>query len=149
MRSQLYFLLQLLPASCTWLLSTRVHSTPWNATTMSTTKSYSLSSKLSSDGDTTLKVLATLSMWSPITEISNTSPQLKSSRIDKHDDPNIFLLLTSSSVSVPESSEPNPTLLLDDGTSILRRGIATNNYATVNPQNYRPVFTSEQLASSL
>ena len=34
----------------------------WNATTMFTIKSYSLSTKLSSDGDTTLKVPATPSM---------------------------------------------------------------------------------------
>ena len=125
MCSQPYYPSRPLPASCTQLLSTRIHSTPRNTTTMFTTKSYSLSSKLSSDGDTTSKVLATPSMWSLITGISNTSPQLKSSHINKHDGLNTSPLLTSSSVSVPENSEPNPTLLLDDGTSILKRGIAT------------------------
>ena len=96
-----------------------------NATTMFTMKSYSLSTKHSNDGDTTLKVLATPLMWSPITGISNTSPQPKSSCVDKHVGPNTFLLSTLSSVSVLENLEPNLTLSLDDGMSILKRGIAT------------------------
>src|SRR5882672_8092675 len=64
-------------------------------------------------------------MWSPITRICNTFQQPKSSHIDKHDGPNIFPVSTSSSASVPESLEPNPMHSLDDGTSILKRGIAT------------------------
>src|SRR5882724_5144449 len=60
-----------------------------------------------------------------LTRICNIFQQPKSSHIDKHIDPNIFLDSISSSVSIPENSEPNPTHSLDDGTSILKRGIAT------------------------
>ena len=125
MCSQPYYPSRPLPASCTQLLSTHVHSTPQNATTMFTTKSYSLSMKHSNDGDTILKVPATPSMWSLITGISNTSPQPKSSRVDKHDGLNTFPLSTLSSISVLENLGPSLTLLLDDGTSILKRGIVT------------------------
>src|SRR5467141_4368061 len=112
-------------ASCT-----RLHSTPGlfplrNSTTMSMTKSSSLFLKLSSDGDITSKALDFRSMWSPITRTCNIFPRPKSSHVDKHDGPNIFPASTSSSASVPENSEPNPMHLLDDGTSILKRGIAT------------------------
>ena len=123
MHLQLYFPSRHLLASRTQLPSTLVHSTPRNATTMFTTKSYSLSMKHSNDGDTTLKVLVTPLMWSLITGISNTSPQPKSSCIDKHVGPITFPPSTSSSVSALENSEPSPTPLLDDGTSILKRGI--------------------------
>src|SRR5882724_7060298 len=64
-------------------------------------------------------------MWSLITGTCNTSQRPKSSHVGKHDGPNTFPDSTSSFVSVPETSEPNPTHLLDDGTSILKRGIAT------------------------
>src|SRR5467141_5289861 len=112
-------------ASCT-----RLHSTPGlfplqNSTMMSMTKTSSLFLTLSSDGDITTKALDFRSMWSPITGTCNIFPRPKSSRVDKHDGPNIFPVSTSSSASVPENSEPNPTHLLDDGTSILKRGIAT------------------------
>src|SRR5882672_6294359 len=117
-------------ASCT-----RLHSTPGpfplrNSITTSMTKSSSLFLKLSSDGDITSKALDFRSMWSPITGTCNIFPRPKSSRVDKHDGPNIFPGSTSSSVSVPENSEPNPTHLLDDGMSILKRGIATMPVST-------------------
>src|SRR5882672_850025 len=92
---------------------------------MSMTKSSSLFLKLSSDGDITSKALDFRLMWSPITGTCNIFPQPKSSRVDKHDGLNTFPGSTSSFVSIPENSEPNPTHLLDDGTSILKRGIAT------------------------
>src|SRR5882672_8288889 len=128
--SPLSFRLQLRMASCT-----RLHSTPGlfplrNSTTMSTTKSSSLFLKLSSDGDITSKALDFRSMWSLITGTCNIFPRPKSSRVDKHDGPNTFPGSTSSSVSVPENLEPNPTHLLDDGTSILKRGIATMPVST-------------------
>src|SRR5467141_4687055 len=112
-------------ASCT-----RLHSTPGlfplrNSITMSTTKSSSQFLKLANDGNITSKALDFQSTWSPITGTCNTFQRPKSSRVDKHDGPNIFLVSTSSSASVPENSEPNPTHSLDDGTSILKRGIAT------------------------
>ena len=89
---------------------TRIHSIPRNITTMFTTKSYLLSTKHSNNGNTISKVPATPLMWSPITGISNTSPQPKSSRIDKHVGLNTFLLSTSSSISIQENSEPSLTL---------------------------------------
>src|SRR5882672_5551885 len=112
-------------ASCT-----RLHSTPrlfllWNSITMSMTKSYLRFLKLSNDGDITSKALDFRSTWSPITGTCNTFQRPKSSRVDKHDGPNIFPVSTSSSASIPENSEPNPTHSLDDGMSILQRGIAT------------------------
>src|SRR5882672_5737005 len=125
MHSPLSFRLPHRMASCTQL-----HSTPGlfplrNSITTSTTKSYLRYLKLSNDGDITSKALDFRSMWSPITGTCNIFPRPKSSRVDKHDGPNTFPGSTSSSVSVPENSEPNPTHLLDDGTSILKRGIAT------------------------
>src|SRR5882724_6947048 len=69
-------------------------------------------------------------MWSPITGTCNTFQQPKSSHVGKHDGPNTFPDSTSSFVSVLENSEPNPTHLLDDGTSILKRGIATMPVST-------------------
>src|SRR5882724_455073 len=64
-------------------------------------------------------------MWSPITGTCNNFQRPKSSHVSKHDGPNTFLDSTSSFVSVLESSAPNPTHSLDDGMSILKRGIAT------------------------
>src|SRR5882672_11064657 len=69
-------------------------------------------------------------MWSLITRTCNIFPRPKSSHVNKHDGPNTFLGSTSSSVSIPENSEPNPTHLLDNGTSILKRGIATMPVST-------------------
>src|SRR5882672_11644925 len=63
-------------------------------------------------------------MWSTITGTCNTFQCPKSSCIDKHDGPNT-LDSTSSSASIPENLEPNPMHSLDNGTSILKRGIAT------------------------
>src|SRR5882724_8361192 len=107
-----------------------LHSTPgpfllWNSTMTSTTKSASRFLKPSNDGDITWKALDFRSMWSLITGTCNTSQRPKSSHVGKHDGPNTFPDSTSSFVSVPESSEPNPTHSLDDGTSTLKRGIAT------------------------
>src|SRR5882672_6886194 len=117
-------------ASCTQL-----HSTPGpfplrNSITMSMTKSYLQYLKLSNDGDITLKALDFRSTWSPITGTCNTFQRPKSSCVDKHDGPNIFPASTSSSASIPENLEPNPTHSLDDGTSILKRGIATMPVST-------------------
>src|SRR5882724_6590650 len=111
-----------------------LHSTPRhfplrNSTMTSTTKSSSQFLKLSNDGDITLKALDFRSMWSPITGTCNTFQRPKSSHVSKHDGPNdgpnTFPDSTSSFVSIPESLEPNPTHSLDDGTSTLKRGIAT------------------------
>src|SRR5882672_216682 len=125
MLSPLSFRLPHRMASCT-----RLHSTPGlfplrNSITTSTTKSYLLYLKLSNVGDITSKALDFRSTWSPIIGTCNTFQRPKFSRVDKHDGPNIFPVSTSSSVSVPENSEPNPTHLLDDGMSILKRGIAS------------------------
>src|SRR5882672_5848895 len=92
---------------------------------MSTTKSYLRYLKLSNDGDITSKALDFRSTWSPITGTCNTFQRPKSLHINKHDGPNIFPASTSSSTSIPENLEPNLMHLLDDGTSILKRGIAT------------------------
>src|SRR5882724_9294346 len=102
----------------------------WNSTMTSTTKSSLRFLKPSNDGDITWKALDFRSMWSPITGTCNTSQQPKSSHVGKHDGPNTFPDSTSSFVSIPESSEPNPTHSLDDGTSILKRGIATMPVST-------------------
>src|SRR5882724_2147396 len=107
-----------------------LHSTPGpfplqNSTMMSMTKSSAQFLKLSNDGDITSKALDFQLTWSPITRTCNTFQQPKSSHISKHDGPNTFPDSTSSFVSVPESLEPNPTHSLDDGTSTLKRGIAT------------------------
>src|SRR5882724_11195837 len=107
-----------------------LHSTPrpfllWNSTMTSTTKSSLRFLKRSNDGDITLKALDFRLTWSPITGTCNTFQQPKSSHASKHNGPNTFPDSTSSFVSVPESSEPNPTHSLDDGTSTLKRGIAT------------------------
>src|SRR5882724_8040641 len=107
-----------------------LHSTPrpfplQNSTMTSTTKSCSRFLKLSNDGNITSKALDFQLMWSPITGTCNTFQQPKSSHVGKHDGPNTFPDSTSSFVSTPESSEPNLTHSLDDGTSTLKRGIAT------------------------
>src|SRR5882724_4436689 len=107
-----------------------LHSTPgpfplWNSTMTSTTKSSSRFLKPSNNGDITLKALDFRSTWSPITGTCNTFQQPKSSHVGKHNGPNTSPDSTSSFVSVPENSEPNPTHSLDDGTSTLKRGIAT------------------------
>src|SRR5882724_7679745 len=125
MCSPLSFQLRHQMANCTPL-----HSTPgpfplWDSTMTSTTKSSSRFLKLSNNGDITLKALDFRSMWSLITGTCNIFQQPKFSRVDKHDGSNTFPCSTSSFVSIPESLEPNPTHSLDDGTSTLKRGIAT------------------------
>src|SRR5882724_11154262 len=112
-------------ANCTPLHSTPGLFLPRNSITMSTTKSSSRFLKLSNDGDITSKALDFQSMWSPITGTCNTSQRPKSSHVGKHDGLNTFPDSTSSFVSVLENSEPNLTHSLDNGTSILKRGIAT------------------------
>src|SRR5882724_3148748 len=109
---------------------TPLHSTPGpfplrNSTMMSTTKSSSRFLKLSNDGDITSKALDFRSTWSPITGTCNTFQRPKSLHVGKHNGPNTFLDSTSSFVSVPENSEPNPMHSLDNGRSTLKRGIAT------------------------
>src|SRR5882724_11033618 len=96
-----------------------------NSTMTSTTKSSLRFLKPSNDGDITWKALDFQSTWSPITGICNNFQRPKSSHVGKHNGLNTFPDSTSSFVSVPESSAPNPTHSLDDGTSILKRGIAT------------------------
>src|SRR5882724_6510498 len=96
-----------------------------NSTMTSTTKSSLRFLKPSNDGDITWKALDFQSTWSPITGTCNTFQRPKSSHIGKHNGLNTFPDSTSSFVSTPESSEPNPTHSLDDGTSTLKRGIAT------------------------
>src|SRR5882724_12070925 len=64
-------------------------------------------------------------MWSPITGICNTFQRPKSSHVSKHDGPNTLPPSTSSSIFVLENSVPNLMHSLDDGTSILKRGIVT------------------------
>jgi len=73
----------------------------------------------------TWKALDFRSTWSPITGTCNTSQRPKSSHVSKHDGPNTFPPSTSSFIFGLENSAPNPTHSLDDGTSILKRGIAT------------------------
>src|SRR5882724_601040 len=107
-----------------------LHSTPgpfplWNSTMTSTTKSSSRCLKPANDGDTTWKALDSRSTWSPITGTCNTFQRPKSSHISKNDGPNTSPDSTSSFVSIPENSEPNPTHSLDDGMSTLKRGIVT------------------------
>src|SRR5882672_10636916 len=112
-------------ASCTRLHSTLGLFPLWNSITTTTTKSYLRYLKLSNDGDITLKALDFRSMWSPIIGICNTFQQPKYSPVDKHHGPNIFPASTLSFDFTLENLEPNPTHLLDDGMSILKRGIAT------------------------
>src|SRR5882724_6718111 len=89
------------------------------------TKSYLRFLKLSNDGDTISKALQYQSTWSPITRTCNTFQRPKSSHIGKHDGPNTFPPSISLFDFGQENSVPNPTHLLDDGTSILKRGVAT------------------------
>src|SRR5882724_2279870 len=96
-----------------------------NSNMTSTTKSSSRFLKLSNDDDITSKALDFRSTWSLITGTCNTFQQPKSSHVGKHNGPNTFPDSTSSFVSPPESSEPNPMHSLDDGMSTLKRGIAT------------------------
>src|SRR5882724_730343 len=123
--SPLYFQLQTQMANCTRLHSTPEHFLPQNSITMFMTKSYSQFLKLSNIGDIILKALHSQSTWSPITRICNTFQRPKSLRVGKHDGPNTFLPSTSSSASGLENSVPNPMHSLDDGMSILKRGIVT------------------------
>src|SRR5882724_268141 len=89
------------------------------------TKSYSRFLKLSNNGDTISKALHYRSTWSPITGTCNTFQRPKSLPVDKHDGPNTFPPSISLFDFGRESSVPNPTHLLDDGMSILKRGVAT------------------------
>src|SRR5882724_7559034 len=130
MHSPLSFQLQHQMANCIPLRSTPGPFPLQNSTMMSMTKSSSRFLKPSNDGDITWKALDFRATWSLITGTCNTSQQPKSSHVGKHDGPNTFPDSTSSFVSVPESSEPNPMHLLDDGTSILKRGIATMPVST-------------------
>src|SRR5882724_12969010 len=92
---------------------------------MCTTKSYSRFLKPSNDGGIISKALHSQSMWSQITGTCNISPRPKSSRSVKHIGPNTSRLLTLSYGLGPGSLAPNPTLLLDHGTSILKREVVT------------------------
>ena len=63
--------------------------------------------------------------WSPKHSIFNTSPQPKSSCVEKLDGPITFQPLTSLFAFGLASSVPSLTNWLDDGMSILKRGIVT------------------------
>src|SRR5882724_19410 len=109
---------------------TTLHSIPepfWlqNSTTMCTTKSYLRFLKPSNDGGIILTALHSRSMWSPITGTCNIFPRPRSSHGIKHVSPNTSRLLTLSYSLGLGSLVPNPTHLLDDGTSILKREVAT------------------------
>src|SRR5882724_11707235 len=109
---------------------TPLHSTPepfqlQNSTTMCTTKSYSQISKPSNDGSIISKALHSQLMWSLITRICNTFPQPRSSCSIKYDGLNTSQLLTLSYGLGLGSSVPNLMHLPDNGTSILKRGVAT------------------------
>src|SRR5882724_8865038 len=112
-------------ANYTRLHSTPEHFPPRNSITMFMTKSYSRFLKPSNVGNIILKALHSRSMWSLITGICNTFQRPKSLHVGKHDGPNTFPPSTSSSVFGLENSVPNPMHSLDNGTSILKRGIAT------------------------
>ena len=101
-----------------------------NATTMFTIKSYSRSLKPSHVGDTISRVPVCQLMLSPTTRTFSTFLPPKSSRVNKHIGQTFFPPSTSLSVSAPEKWERNQTLLLDDGTSTLKRGIATTPLST-------------------
>ena len=92
---------------------------------MFTTRSYVLSTKPSNNGDITSKVPVWLLMLLLITETFNTSPWLKSSCINKLNGPSTFQPSTSWFTFGLASLVPSPMHWLDDGTSILKRGIAT------------------------
>src|SRR5882724_2253898 len=125
MHSPLYFQLQHQMANCTRLHSTPEHFLPQNSIMMFMTKSYLQFLKLSNIGDIISKALHSRLMWSPITRICNTFQRPKSLHVDKHNGPNTFPLSTSSSISILENLAPKLTHSLDDGMSILKRGIAT------------------------
>src|SRR5882724_9718123 len=96
-----------------------------NSTMTSTTKSSLRFLKPSNDGDITWKALDFQSTWSPITGTCNTFQLPKSSHIGKHDGPNTFPPSISLFHFGWENLVPNPTHLLDDGMSILKRGVVT------------------------
>ena len=130
MHSQPLCPLRPLPASCTLLHSTPGHLRLPNTTTMSTIKSYLQSLKPSPIGDTISRVPVHKSTSLPTTGISSTFPPPRSLHVDKHIGQNFFPPSTLSYISILENWEPNLTLLLDDGTSTLKRGIATMPLST-------------------
>ena len=121
----LYCPLQPPLASCTQLLFTPKPLGLPNATMMFMTRSYVLSTKPFNDGNITSKVPVWLLMLLLITETFNTSLQPKSSRVDKLDGPSAFWPSTSLFTFGLASSVPSLMHWLDDGTSILKRGIVT------------------------
>src|SRR6266481_8135904 len=125
MRLQPYSLLQHLLASYTQLLSIPARFTNRNATMTFTTKSYSRYLKLSPNGNIISRAPVHPLTSSLITETFSIFLRPRSSRVVRQDGPNTFLGSTSLFASVPGSSEPNPMHWLDDGTSILKRGIVT------------------------
>ena len=119
-------------ASCTPLCSTPRRSHLLNTTTMSMIKSYSQSLKPWHVGDTISRVPVHQLTLLPITGTFSTFPPPKSSHVNRHIGQNFFPPSTSSCIfSVLENWEPNPTLLLDNGTSTLKRGIATMPLSTL------------------
>ena len=65
----------------------------------------------------------------------------------KHNGLSTFSSSTLLSGSILVVLAPNWMLLLDDGTSILKGG--NTGYTTVNPHNFKLIFTQEQLVSSV
>ena len=130
MHSQPFCPLRPLPASCTPLHSTPGCSKFLNATTMFMIKSYLWSLKPSHIGDTISRVLVCQLTSLLTTRTFSTFPPPKSSCVDKHIGQNFFPPSTSLYLSSPENWEPNLMLLLDDGMSILKRGIVTMPLST-------------------
>ena len=130
MRSQPYCPLRPLLASCTPLCSTPRHSKLPNTTMMFTIKSYLQSLKPSHVGDTISRDPVLQLTLLLTTGTFSTFPPPKLSCIGKHIGQNSFPPSTSSYVSVLENWEQNPMLLLDDGTSTLKRGIVTMPLST-------------------
>jgi len=60
---------------------------------------------------------------------------------------NTFRIQPHHSFPSRKARKPNPMHSLDNGTSTFKEG--NSDYASVNPQNFHPVFTSKQLALSL
>ena len=85
-------------------------------------RSYLLFSKLFAHGDIIWRALPIRSMSLPTAKTSCTFRRLRCYPDDKPNGLNTSLSSTSSFISDPADSVPNPTLLLDDGTSTPKRG---------------------------
>jgi len=133
-------------ATCTLLHSTPGLFLPQNSTMMSMTKSYLQFFKLSNDGDITSKALDfwRCGHWSPEFAIlfNGQNPHMSKSTL-------VWIPLRIQPCNPFPSwktrNQPDPLTRRWD--IYLKEG--NSNYASVNPQNYCLVFTSEQLPLSL